>query len=86
MREHKRVTLLVPVYNEQDALPLLHARIDRLTSGLPAYEFELLFVDDGSSDRTAAAACKLPSLDRSVGLIGGPDAVCRLRGGVAQRR
>lgn len=48
----KTVTLLVPVFNEEEVLPLFYDRIRLLIEGLPRYRFELLFVDDGSSDRS----------------------------------
>ncbi|KAJ7696467.1 Alg5-prov protein [Mycena rosella] len=56
------LTVVVPAYNETERLPImLESTIDHLTS--PAlknkYTFEVLIVDDGSSDHTSAAALKL---------------------------
>jgi len=50
----KRITILVPAYNEVKSLPLLYRRLSELidTSG-KEYEWEILVVDDGSSDNTA---------------------------------
>ena len=50
--EKKRISLIVPCYNEQEALPLFYEAASRQMSALPGYDFELLFVDDGSRDRT----------------------------------
>jgi glycosyltransferase involved in cell wall biosynthesis len=52
----KRVTLLVPVYNEQQAIkPFLEA-IKTLTDGdIPNIDWEILFVNDGSKDGTELA-------------------------------
>ena len=45
------VSIVIPVYNEQECLPVLFERLDRLQpSGPERYEF--LFVDDGSSDQS----------------------------------
>lgn len=50
----KSVTFLVPCYNEEGNLRALNERLKNITGteALNAYYFELLFVDDGSSDRT----------------------------------
>ncbi len=59
------LTILVPVMNEEGNLPELYGRLlgslDRL--GLP---FEIIFVDDGSSDGTWALIARLSAEDRRV--------------------
>ena len=52
MDEKKLVTILIPAYNEEAVLPLLYDRLLKLMDGLPQYNFELLFVNDGSKDKT----------------------------------
>lgn len=47
------VTVIVPCYNEVSGLPMLLDRLGRLLNG-PMRGWEVLFVDDGSSDRTFA--------------------------------
>jgi dolichol-phosphate mannosyltransferase len=47
------VTVIVPCYNEQAGVPALVERLGRLIEG-PGQGWEVLFVDDGSSDRTFA--------------------------------
>lgn len=49
-----RITIVVPVYNEAGILPELTRRIDSVISRLPEFEWELLCVDDGSTDNSAA--------------------------------
>jgi glycosyltransferase involved in cell wall biosynthesis len=49
------ITILVPAYNEADTLPVLVRQLDKMLSdsGLKdRYEFEYLFVNDGSKDAT----------------------------------
>ena len=48
-----RYSLVLPIYNEEEVLPLLLARLDTLLAGLDA-PTEVIFVDDGSKDRSAA--------------------------------
>jgi glycosyltransferase involved in cell wall biosynthesis len=48
----KSITILVPAYNEEPVLPTLYDRLAKLADTVPAYHFEFLFVNDGSSDDT----------------------------------
>lgn len=48
----KHVTLLIPAYNEQEALPRLYERLTTLFDANPGYHWEVLTVNDGSSDNT----------------------------------
>ena len=46
----KKVTILIPCYNEEASLPHLYKALCRLTSECQNYEWEFLFVNDGSHD------------------------------------
>jgi glycosyltransferase involved in cell wall biosynthesis len=48
----KLITVLIPAYNEERVLPALLARLDKLANGQKDYNFEFLFVNDGSRDKT----------------------------------
>ena len=48
----KKVTILIPAYNEEESLPYLYERIEGIINELKNYEFEILFVNDGSKDKT----------------------------------
>ena len=58
----KKISLVVPCYNEAEVLPILIREIERVTAlegmGEPAYGYELLLVDDGSTDETLAICRK----------------------------
>src|SRR5689334_20554509 len=41
------LSLIVPVYNEAESLPIL---FDRMSTALAPYDYEVILVDDGSSD------------------------------------
>lgn len=48
----KKLTILIPAYNEEAVLPLLQERLIALADSLPHYNLEFLFVNDGSRDGT----------------------------------
>jgi polyisoprenyl-phosphate glycosyltransferase len=49
-----RLSVAIPVFNEEAVLPELLRRVRAVLDGLPGGPHELLIVDDGSSDRTVA--------------------------------
>ena len=61
-----RLTLIVPCYNEEAALPVFCERVDAVVSDLPGVEAEFLFVDDGSTDATLPFLRALAERDRRV--------------------
>lgn len=53
----KRISLIVPLFNEEKGIPLLADRLARLRERLsPRYELECVLVDDGSRDETVSTA------------------------------
>lgn len=63
----KKVTLLSPAYNEEEALPLFYETVSRLFDSLSdKYEFELLLVNDGSTDSTLRIMRDLAARDSRV--------------------
>ena len=49
----KKISVLIPCYNEEaNVRPISEAVIETLTSKLPYYDYELVFIDNDSSDNT----------------------------------
>ena len=65
----KKVTLLIPVYNEEAMLPTLYQRLIELINRNSAYEWEILFINDGSSDRTLEVIRRLRQTDSRVNFV-----------------
>lgn len=47
-----KVSVLIPFYNEQDVLPVLFNRMDEFMRSRQDIDWEVLMVNDGSSDRS----------------------------------
>ena len=48
----KLISVIVPCYNESAALPFFFEELDKVKSAMPEYDFEAIYVDDGSKDDT----------------------------------
>ena len=60
-----KISVIVPCYNEQEALPLFYQEVAAVLEGMDC-EYELLFVNDGSSDRTGEILKELAKKDEHV--------------------
>lgn len=65
----KKVTLLIPVYNEEAMLPTLYQRLIELINRNSTYAWEILFINDGSSDRTLDVIRQLRQTDSRVNFV-----------------
>lgn len=62
----KKISIVVPMYNEEAMLQALYEELGRVREKMPDYEFEYLFVNDGSKDRTLAMIRELAAKDEDV--------------------
>jgi dolichol-phosphate mannosyltransferase len=62
------LTVVLPVYNEEALLPELHRRLLAALAPL-ALPYEILYVDDGSSDRSLEVVTGLARADSRVGVL-----------------
>jgi dolichol-phosphate mannosyltransferase len=60
MKPMKKISIIIPAYNEEKNIPLSYAELKKVFAMCPAgYEFEILFVNDGSVDGTIGEIEKL---------------------------
>lgn len=62
----KKISILVPCYNEQESLPLLYEELRKLMDSQTSYEWEVLFVNDGSKDGTLNLIIQLRNKDQRI--------------------
>jgi glycosyltransferase involved in cell wall biosynthesis len=63
------VSIVIPVYNEAENVPLVYAALKDVWRALPAYDYEFIFVDDGSKDASVIAIQALSDVDARVRLV-----------------
>ncbi|MBQ4138307.1 MAG: glycosyltransferase family 2 protein [Muribaculaceae bacterium] len=66
----KKVSILVPCYNEEKSLPVLYEQLKQLMDGHQDFEWQVLLVDDGSKDSTLQVCKTLRQTDDRVAYIG----------------
>lgn len=62
----KKISLIIPCYNEEKALPFLYKAIADVTQKMSSYDFEFLFINDGSKDKTSDILKELSLKDERV--------------------
>ena len=69
MASEFRLSVAIPVHNEESVLPELLGRLSCVLDRLPGGPHEMLFVDDGSTDRTFEILVKASRADSRIGAI-----------------
>ena len=62
----KKISVLIPCFNEAQTLPALYEELKKLADTQTAYDWELMFVDDGSVDATLDVLKQLHIKDERV--------------------
>ena len=63
---NKLLTIIVPCYNEEEAIPHFYKAIKDVEPQLASVDIEMLFIDDGSRDRTLEVCKELRKTDKRV--------------------
>ena len=62
----KKVSILIPAYNEEEVLYTLYDRLENVINKLNNYEFEVLLINDGSKDNTLNILRELRKRDKRM--------------------
>ncbi len=63
-----KISIIVPVYNEEESIPALYEELREVIDGAP-WDAEILMVDDGSVDQSAAIISQIAEQDSRVKLV-----------------
>lgn len=66
--EKKLISIVIPVYNEEKNIPLVYAELKRILNSVD-YDFEIIFVNDGSTDHSQAELNRISENDKNVKII-----------------
>ena len=66
MKKEKLLSVIIPCYNEEEAIPLFYKEINKTSKEFKELEFEFIFVNDGSKDKTLDIVKNLNSKDKRV--------------------
>lgn len=65
----KRISIVVPVYNEQEVIDVFYHRLKNVLDSLQPYTHEIIFVDDGSKDGSYQKLVDLANMDKNVKIV-----------------
>lgn len=65
----KKISVLIPAYNEEEVLEPLYIRLGKLANDNKKYDFEFLFINDGSRDKTLEIIKDYANSDNRVSYI-----------------
>lgn len=65
----KTITILIPAYNEEEVLEKLYSRLTTSIDSIYHYNFEILFINDGSRDKTLEIIKKFREKDKRISYV-----------------
>ena len=65
----KKISVLIPCYNEEASLPLLYTELVKVMDSCKFYNWEVLFVNDGSRDQTLSIIKDLRHEDSRISYV-----------------
>jgi dolichol-phosphate mannosyltransferase len=65
----KLISIIIPAYNEEKNISLIHKELKDIFLAMPQYSFEIIFVNDGSKDGSISEIEKIADTDQNVRYI-----------------
>ena len=63
------ISVIIPCFNEQESIPYFYDEITKVSNQMNEYDFEYIFIDDGSKDKTIDKLIELSQKDTRVKYI-----------------
>ena len=65
----KKISLVIPMYYEEQVAEECYKRVSKVLKGLNDYDYEIIFVNDGSKDKTLPILEKIADKDKKVKIV-----------------
>lgn len=65
----KKISIVIPMYFEEEVVNECYLRLKNVLTSLEGYEYEIIFVDDGSKDKTLQMLSQIANEDRNTKVI-----------------
>lgn len=69
MTKKDLISIIVPCYNEEESLPIFYEEITKISKSMKNVDFEYLFINDGSRDKTLEILRDIAKKDKRVRFI-----------------
>ena len=69
MSECKKISVIIPMYYEEEVVNECYERIKNVLTNIEGYEYEIIFINDGSKDRTLEILEEIAEEDKKVKII-----------------
>jgi dolichol-phosphate mannosyltransferase len=63
------LSVIVPCYNEEEVITESYSRLKKVLDGISSYQTEIIFINDGSKDRTAQMLSDIAATDKQVKVL-----------------
>ena len=65
----EKISIVVPCYNEEETIPIYYDTMKKIMDQMSYVDFEIIFVNDGSKDKTLQLCRKIASNDMRIKYI-----------------
>ena len=62
----KKLSIIVPIYNEEETLTVLYKTVTNILQQFPSYDYEIILVNDGSKDTSWSIIADLARTNKNV--------------------
>lgn len=66
LKKKELISIVIPCYNEEESIPIFYKEIDRVSSKIKEVDFEYIFINDGSKDKSLELLRDLSKKDKRV--------------------
>lgn len=66
----KKISIIIPAYNEEKSIPIIYNDLVNLWKDLRKFDYEIIFIDDGSIDNSWREITKIAKINKNVKGIG----------------